>query len=211
MGRYRAKNHLRWPPELQAHADVLMDWAFANSSANLTTTALAAAIALVQANLKEGAKANLEEAPDGRTVEYGVRLAAVHPDGGDYLAAGPWTYGIHGMDEVWNYVSATAWQLYDGMDAVPLELQIGDLNARTNTARVAMSRRADGVAVIRVRFGWQKKREKRNLRRGMENEPVQIVYEPQQAQLNIWIGPKDQALAMDQAERAARHPLAYTE
>lgn len=167
---------------------------------------------MINGNYKADAIKDGLDKPDGRTALYGVRIAAVHPESGDYLAAGPWTYGIVGMDGVWKYVSENAWQLYEGMEAMPIELTEADLNERTNTARVAMSRRADGVAVIRVRFSWQKKYERKNIRRGADpNEVVATSWSTQAAQVNVWIAPTEAAHAMDAAERAARHPLAYTE
>lgn len=211
MGRASSKAHLRWPPEVAEQGRAILEWAMANTEGDLERSPMAAACSLILSNLREDAREAAARKPDGRTVSYGARIAAVHPQTGDYIAAGPWVYDLQGMDAVWKYVSETAWQLYEGMDALPIELGVGDLTERTNTARVAMSRRADGVAVIRVRFVWQKKREKRNLRRGMENEPTQVTWEPQEAQVNVWIGPKDEAKAVDQAEKAARHPLAYND
>jgi len=211
MPNGRARDYIRWPEDIAAKANEVLQWAMAHSEGSVDKSPLTVALSLMTQNLREDAKKTEVAKPDGRTVSYGARIAAVHPQTGDYIAAGPWVYGLQGMDAVWKYVSDTAWQLYEGMEALPIELGIGDLTERTNTARVAMSRRADGVAVIRVRFVWQKKREKRNLRRGAEAEPTQITWEPQEAQVNVWIGPHDEARAMDQAEKAARHPLAYND
>lgn len=212
MGNGRGKAHLRWSPEHAEAAKFLLDWAFENTVPDVKTSHLSAALSLINSNMREGVAAEQQAAPDGRKTIYGARIAAVHPESGDYLAAGPWTYGLEGMEGVWRYVSETAWQLYEGLEAMPLELTEADLAERTNTARVAMSRRADGVAVIRVRFTWQKKFERKNIRRGADpNEVLATTWSPQAAQVNIWIGPTDAARAMDQAERAARHPLAYTE
>lgn len=212
MGRAASKAHLRWTAEHDEAAKFLLDWALANTQPDLKNSHLSLALGLINSNIRESVAGEHEAAPDGRKAIYGARIAAVHPESGDYLAAGPWTYGLEGMEGVWKYVADTAWQLYDGLEAMPLELTQADLSERTNTARVAMSRRADGVAVIRVRFTWQKKIERKSLRRG-ENQG-QVIAEhwvPQEAQVNIWIGPTDAARAMDVAEKAARHPLAYTE
>lgn len=212
MGRHASKAHLRWPDDVAEAADYVLKWALENSAATVDRSALSAATGLIVANLNETVRQQAAAAPDGRKTIYGVRIAAVHPESGDYLAAGPWTYGVEGMDGVWKYVADNAWQLYEGLEAMPLELTEADLSERTNTARVAMSRRADGVAVIRVRFTWQKKHERKNIRRGADpNEVVATSWSTQAAQVNVWIGPTDAARAMDQAERAARHPLAYTE
>jgi len=213
MGRNsNSRDFLRFPEDVKEAADYVMTWALSNSEGDIKTSPLTAAINLISCNLRETVSKDAAAKPDGRTVQYGARIAAVHPESGDYLAAGPWTYGLEGMEGVWRYVSETAWQLYDGLEAMPLELTEADLSERTNTARVAMSRRADGVAVIRVRFTWQKKFERKNIRRGADpNEVLSTTWSPQSAQVNIWIGPTDHARAMDQTERAARHPLAYTE
>jgi hypothetical protein len=120
-------------------------------------------------------------------------------------------FDIPGMDAVWRYVSEHAWQLYDGMDAPPMELLFANLVERTNTARVAMSRRSDGVSVLRVRFQWHKRREKRNLRRDAAPDDVQVTYEAQDAQVNVWIGTTDDAKELRVQERAAKHPLAEEE
>lgn len=212
MGNGRGKSHLRWSAEHDEAAKFLLGWALENTTPDMKTSHLSAALALINSNMREQVNETQVAAPDGRKTQYGVRIAAVHPESGDYLAAGPWTYGVEGMEGVWKYVAENAWQLYEGLEAMPLELTEADLSERTNTARVAMSRRADGVAVIRVRFTWQKKHERKNIRRGADpNEVIATSWSTQAAQVNIWIGPTDAARAMDQAERAARHPLAYTE
>lgn len=212
MGRYKTSEVVRWPPEVKEAAKFVMDWALDNSEASVTQPLLSAALAVINGNYKADAIKDGLDKPDGRTALYGVRIAAVHPESGDYLAAGPWTYGLAGMDAVWKYVSENAWQLYEGMEAMPIELTEADLRERTNTARVAMSRRADGVAVVRVRFSWQKKYERKNIRRGADpSEVVATSWSTQAAQVNVWIAPTEAARAMDVAERAARHPLAYLE
>lgn len=212
MGNGRGKAHLRWEPEHAEAAKFLLDWALENTQPDVRTSHLSAALALINSNMREQVNEGQVAAPDGRKTIYGARIAAVHPESGDYLGAGPWTYGLEGMEGVWKYVADTAWQLYEGMEAMPLELTEADLSERTNTARVAMSRRADGVAVIRVRFTWQKKYVRKNFRRDADpNAEAPVSWSPQQAQVNIWIAPTEAARAMDQAERAARHPLAYLE
>jgi hypothetical protein len=212
MGRASGRAHMRWTPEHDEAAEFLLNWALENTQPDVKNSHLSLALALINSNIRESIAAKHQAAPDGRKTIYGVRLAAVHPESGDYLAAGPWTYGLEGMEGVWKYVADNAWQLYEGMEAMPIELTEADLSERTNTARVAMSRRADGVAVVRVRFTWQKKFERKNIRRGADpNEVVATHWSPQPSQVNIWIAPTDAARAMDAAERAARHPLAYTE
>lgn len=208
MGRYKTNDVVRWPPEVRASAKIVMDWALENAEVSVTQNLLSATLAIINGNYKLDAINDGLDKPDGRSASYGVRLAAVHPETGDYIAAFPWQHDISGMDGVWRYVSETAWQLYDGMEAMPIELTQEDLAERTNTARVAMSRRADGVAVIRVRFQWEKKREKRNFRRDADPNDVKVFWHTEQAQLNVWIGVKDDARDMEAKEKAARHPLA---
>jgi len=211
MSRARSKAHLRWPADVAQHAQALLDWALSNSDGDIARSPMTAACALILSNLREDINETAAAKPDGRTTMYGVRIAAVDPRTQDYVAASPWSFDVPGMDAVWRYVSENAWYLYDGMDGPPMELGLAELSERTNTARVAMSRRADGVAVIRVRFQWQKKREKRNLRRGAAADDVQVSYEPCDAQINIWIGPNLEAKDMQAKERAAKHALADDE
>jgi len=207
MGRASSKAHLRWPAEIAEHGRAVLDWALANSAGDIAKSPMAAACALILSNLREDISEVSGAKPDGRTVKYGVRLAAVHPQTGDYLAFYPWQFDIAGMDGVWRFVSENGWQLFDGLEAMPIELTLADLSDRTNTARVAMSRRADGIAVIRVRFQWQKKHERRNLRRDANPDDVRVTWTTENAQLNVWIGPNDAAKAMETQEIAVRHPL----
>lgn len=208
MTKPSSKAYVRWPPEVAQANKAVLEWCMANSTATPEVSALSAAIALMTANTREDFRDKRAEAPDGRTVKYGARFATVNPKTGDFLGAGPWTYDLQGMDAVWRYVSETAWQLFDGMEALPIELTHADLSERTNVARVSMSRRADGVAVIRVRFTYQKRQERRSLKRGSDANEVTVFYTPEPAQLNIWVGPNEKAREIDTVERASRHPLA---
>ncbi len=210
MGRNsNSRNFIRMPPDVREAADYMMQWALRESAADLTTSPLSAAIHLVSCNLREAAQSAKEAGSDGRLTRYGVRCVAVHPQHGDYEAVGPWVYGLEGMSAVWEYVSGVAQQLYEGMPALPPELSAADLGERTNTARVAMSRRLDGVAVIRVRFTYQRCFEVGQVYpKGYEGpKERKTTWSPQPAQLNIWIGPEHAAQALDNAERAAHHVL----
>jgi len=207
MGRAHSKAHIRWPAEIAEHGRTILDWALTNSAGDMERSPMTAACALILSNLREDIKETTEAKPDGRTVKYGVRMAAVHPQTGDFLAFYPWQFDVAGMDSVWRFVSENGWQLFDGLDVMPLELTLADLIDRTNTARVAMSRRADGIAIIRVRFQWQKKRERRNLRRDADPDDVKVSWDTCDAQLNVWIGPNEAAKELEAKEIAVRHPL----
>ena len=208
MGRANSKAHLRWPADIAEQGRAILNWALANSTGDMAKSPMTAACTLILSNLREDISEVAGAKPDGRTVKYGVRLAAIHPQTGDYLDFYPWQFDVEGMEGVWHFASEYGWQLFTGLEALPIELTQSDLSDRTNTARVAMSRRADGIAVIRVRFQWQKKHERRNFKRGADpNEVLRTTWSTESAQLNIWIGPNDEAKALADKEAAVRHPL----
>jgi len=92
---------------------------------------------------------------DGRSVPYSVRLVLYRADSMDLEDASPWVHDLVGMDAVWDMVenmSTFVAQEMLGVAACPTELTAAELASKTNSVRVSMSRKKNGVAAHRVNF-----------------------------------------------------------
>jgi hypothetical protein len=114
-----------------------------------------------------------------------------------------------GVTAVWQYVADNAPALYSDVACPPVELSMAELQRRTQAVRVAMSRRVDGVAIVRISFARRALVVRRSVLREDYGAVISQTTVDTPSQVNVWIGRADKACKLDADERRHNHPLVY--
>lgn len=200
-GNGRSRDHIKFPPELLPQAQAVLDWAIENAAPNMHKALIPSVLNLIRGNMVELMDQMSKDANsisgDRRVTAYGARI--VLQKGDDLEGASPWRYGLGGLDAVWQYAAQTVKEAH-GLKDCPTGTSPAELKARENTTRVAMSRKANGIAAIRVEYPVME--EHKSVRRGGESTWIPAMFN-----IRIDIGAEGNARALDLSERDARSPL----
>lgn len=137
---------------------------------------------------------------DGRHALYSVRLVLHRADSDEIENVSPWFHDVPGMAGVWRTVEELGAGLADGMGLAgcPVELTASELDAKTSSARVSMSRKKNGVAAIRVQFA--------TMTGGARLRP-DAPGKAEKWTLRVDVGTTENGKALHQQEIAAASPL----
>lgn len=156
---------------------------------------------LIKAQVMDSLKAYGSNPLDRRTTLYSFRLVLHRSPSDEIVEVSPWQHGLSGLGGVWQAVHAMMTELAEmmwGFKVAPPELALPELEAKTGSTRVSMSRKKNGVAAIRVPFST------------MTGGARLVPGGPARTEdwvLRIDIGSFDAARALDTAEREAGSPL----
>lgn len=156
---------------------------------------------LLKAAVNEHLKAYASNPMDRRTTLYSCRLVLCKSPSDEVVEVSPWQHGLTGLAGVWQCTHQMMTELAEmlwGFKAAPPELALPELEAKSGSARVAMSRKKNGVAAIRVPFST------------MTGGARLVPGGPARAEdwvLRIDVGTFDAARELDQIEREQGSPL----
>lgn len=186
--------------EIREHAEKLVDGILRD----YPTLPKPAAYSLVMSVVRPLFKAYINASPtDGRSTAYSVRLVLHKETTNEIVITAPWEHNVIGLDNVWHYVHGMAAELAEMLWKLPCppELSLDELKARTPTARVSMSRKANGVAA--VRFPFQTLTGVSSIKPRAPGEPGR----PEGWVLRVDVGPLEAGRALEAEEIATGSPL----